>query len=259
MNSETVASNAAHQLPTQQQSPQTHQPADGTLHNCASNEEHDISSSTWTRHGPDEIVHLPSAADHQSGIVQATHHSPTTLQSHHPSSPDASTVSPLVTSESMESPGPTINAAAVRWFGLLADDAARESPQLSTTLAGYGNDCLSFENAVGGDPTQHTSLQRATQVLDYHSSSVASQSPANASPFDIDGLIGTPLEKQLWQAQEPIDLLPREHFLFENFVQRVSQWVCRIFPLVTGIQFLNIVYRSIFLIQKGNSPPLFRT
>lgn len=226
MNSETVASNAAHQLSTQQQSPQTHQPADSTLHNLASTEKHDISASSWNRQGPDEIVHLPSAADH---IVQTTHHSPTTLQSHHPSSPDASDVSPLVTSESIESPGPTINAAAIRWFGLLADDAARESPQLSTTPAGYGNDCLSFEHAVGGDPTQHTSLQRATRVLDYHSSSVAGQNPADASPWDIDRVIGTPLEKRLWQAQEPIDLLPQEHFLFENFEQRVSQWVCRFF------------------------------
>lgn len=235
MNSETVASNAAHQLSTQEQSPQTDPPADSTLHNCASNEKRDLGTSSWTRPSPDEIVHdetvhLPSAAD-QSSIAEDANNCPATLQSHHPSSPDASDVFPLETSESIESPGPTINAAAIRWFGLLADDAARESPQLSTALAGCGNDCLSFEHTVGGDPTQQTSLQRATQVLDYPSSSGAGQSGADGSPWDVDGLTGTPLEKRLWQAQEPIDLLPREHFLFENFVQQVSQWVCRLPPL----------------------------
>lgn len=132
----------------------------------------------------------------------------------------------MVTSESAESPGLTINIAAARWFGLLANDAARESPQLST-LAGYGDDFLSFEHAAGADITQCSSLQRATQVLDYHSGNGASQSPTAPSVLNV---IGTPLENRLWQAQEPIELIPQELFLFGNFVQRVSQWVCYIPP-----------------------------
>jgi hypothetical protein len=41
----------------------------------------------------------------------------------------------------------------------------------------------------------------------------------------VDSPVGSSSEETLWQAQEPIQLLPREYSLFENFVQRVSPWV----------------------------------
>lgn len=215
-----MSSHTSHQLPAQQQS------ADRTPQNFASSNKQYIDTVPWTRPGSGEVDHLPSASEQLPGIVQATHRSPAPLQSHHPSSPGEFNISPVVTSESAESPGLTINIAAARWFGLLANDAARESPQLST-LAGYGDDFLSFEHAAGADITQCSSLQRATQVLDYHSGNGASQSPTAPSVLNV---IGTPLENRLWQAQEPIELIPQELFLFGNFVQRVSQWVCYIPP-----------------------------
>ena len=119
-----------------------------------------------------------------------------------------------MTSASFPSPDPTVNAAAFRWFGLLASDAACESSQLSAALVGFENEFCSLD--------QPTSLQCATQVLDLHPSNGQFDGSAHAGSEDS---ATSPLEERLWRAQEPIELLPRETFLFDNFIQRISQWV----------------------------------
>ncbi|KAL2822293.1 fungal-specific transcription factor domain-containing protein [Aspergillus cavernicola] len=117
---------------------------------------------------------------------------------------------PYSVTGSIESPGPTINAATIRWFDLLANDAVRESPQI--TIGGYGQDVLE-------DPgvSEITPLQRATRIVD-------SNHLEDRGDLAIDSPTGS-YEERLWQARDPIQLLPREYSLFENFVQRVSPWI----------------------------------
>ncbi|KAL2857995.1 fungal-specific transcription factor domain-containing protein [Aspergillus pseudoustus] len=120
---------------------------------------------------------------------------------------------PSVTS-SIESPRLTVNTATVRWFDLLANDAIRESPQIAG--AGYG-EISSLERLDDIDASQITPLQRATRIVD--------RNLGDVDTHPIDSPVGSSYEEALWQAQEPIQLLPREYSLFENFVQRVSPWI----------------------------------
>ncbi|KAL4791695.1 fungal-specific transcription factor domain-containing protein [Aspergillus venezuelensis] len=134
---------------------------------------------------------------------------------------------------SMESPGPTVNAATVRWFDLLANDAIREIPQMSGGLIGYEHDILEETNAAHVTP-----LQRATRIVDrahpeddngVHSDLNAGVSSQDTEQPGINGhVMSSPagsLEERLWQAEESIQLLPQEYALFENFVQRISPWI----------------------------------
>jgi hypothetical protein len=114
-----------------------------------------------------------------------------------------------------------VNAAASWWFDLLANDAARDHQQAPTIPNGYANESLPFECPQTGDQGEISSLQRATQVLDLpHVNGIVGQSSI-VSPSQSSN----PEEEHIWQSREPIELLPREHFLFEHFVQHVSQWV----------------------------------
>ncbi|KAL4936593.1 hypothetical protein BDV06DRAFT_233258 [Aspergillus oleicola] len=140
---------------------------------------------------------------------------------------------PHSVTSSMESPGPTVNAATVRWFDLLANDAVRETPQFSGGFAGYGHDILEETNAAHVTP-----LQRATRIVDrthaedgsgVHSDFSAEISAHDKGQHGIDGHVmnspASSLEERLWQAEESIQLLPQEYSLFENFVQRISPWI----------------------------------
>lgn len=109
--------------------------------------------------------------------------------------------------------------AAVRWFGLLANDAARDSSQISTIQNSWANQSLSLDHST--ESHQPSPLQRATQVLD----SPASIYGSHDSPqVDVSGE-NTLGQEQIWQSQGPIELLPAEATLFEHFVNRVSPWV----------------------------------
>ncbi|KAL2870459.1 Zn(II)2Cys6 transcription factor [Aspergillus lucknowensis] len=121
---------------------------------------------------------------------------------------------PHSVTSSIESPGPTVNAATVRWFDLLVNDAIRESPQIPG--GGY-RDIRSLERLDATDASQITPLQRATRIVD--------RNLLDVDTHTIASPVGLPSEEGLWQAQEPIQLLPREYSLLENFVQRVSPWI----------------------------------
>jgi hypothetical protein len=140
-----------------------------------------------------------TTSPHNIGNALATHYSPDIPHS--------------VTS-SIGSPRLTVNTATVRWFDLLANDAIRESPQVPG--ADYP-DISSLERLEGTDVSQITPLQRATRIVDHNLRDV--------DTHPVDSPVGSSSEETLWQAQEPIQLLPREYSLFENFVQRISPWV----------------------------------
>ncbi|OQE91204.1 hypothetical protein PENNAL_c0010G06850, partial [Penicillium nalgiovense] len=112
--------------------------------------------------------------------------------------------------------------AAVRWFGLLANDAAKDSSPVSTIHNSWVNQGFSLQDhSNAGGQTQLSSLQCATLVLDGHSSIYASHHSAHAGTSGDDTLG----EEQIWQSREPIGLLPGEETLFEHFVTRVSPWI----------------------------------
>lgn len=116
--------------------------------------------------------------------------------------------------------------AAVRWFGLLANDAARDSSTVWTIQNSWANQSLSLGHSGSDDQAQLSSLQRATQVLDgpsiYGSHDLTHVGASGESPLE---------EEQIWQSREPIDLLPAEATLFGHFVDRVSPWVCLVCPV----------------------------
>jgi hypothetical protein len=173
-------------------------------------EPQDLAISSWSQgnghpplHPLDQLAAIV-AIDHTAspqniGNALATHHSPD--------------ISHSVTS-SLGSPRLTVNTATVRWFDLLANDAIRESPQVSG--ADYP-DISSLERLEGTNVSQITPLQRATRIVD--------RNLRDVDTHPVDSPVGSSSEETLWQAQEPIQLLPREYSLFENFVQRVSPWV----------------------------------
>ncbi|KAL3479968.1 fungal-specific transcription factor domain-containing protein [Aspergillus californicus] len=136
---------------------------------------------------------------------------------------------PQSVTSSIESPGPTVNAATVRWFDLLANDAARESPQISNVIGGYvyGQDTnISLERLEGTDASQITPLQRATRIVDRNQTGEGQGGvQSELGTHAVESPVVSPYEASLWQAQDSIELLPREYSLFENFVQRVSPWI----------------------------------
>lgn len=132
-----------------------------------------------------------------------------------------SSQSPATLQEAFLSPS-NASFAAVQWFGLLANDAARDNFQVSTIHSSWANQSLSLDHAGSDGQTQLSSLQCATQVLDSPSSIYSKHDPTRPGASGVSALE----EEQIWQSKEPIDLLPTEANLFEHFINRVSPWVC---------------------------------
>lgn len=157
---------------------------------------------SWTCAEPDANRPLPVPLDHLSRDDLAASESPIALQHTYLSPSNAS-------------------FAAVRWLGLLAGDAARDSPQLPTIPNSHPNQNASSGHFSTGGMIQRSSLQYATQVLDSPPASNASHDPIDSS---ASGGV-THREKQIWQSRESIELLEAEQTLFEYFVHQVSPWV----------------------------------
>ena len=120
------------------------------------------------------------------------------------------------------SPGPMNeagNPAALHWFGLLASDAGREVVPADRYLADPSRNLLD-EGAL----TDLSPLQRATSIVD-SSQSVAGSASDPVSSAEGIRLSAPESERQLWQSEEPIQLLPSERVIFDNFVQNLSLWV----------------------------------
>ncbi|CAI7604212.1 unnamed protein product [Penicillium discolor] len=125
----------------------------------------------------------------------------------------------------------TSSLAAVRWLGLLASGFPSDGPQLPTLSDSWESQSLSLGYQSGNGPTQLSSLQRATQVLDGPAGRSASQDVTDGRFTGSSTLT----EGQVWQSQEPIDLLPAEQTLFEHFVHQVSPLVGHSTISLTGV------------------------
>ena len=104
-------------------------------------------------------------------------------------------------------PASSASVAAVRWFGILANDAPGEVFTEADTLQGELLD-TSTDGQTEGDITP---LQRATRAID-------------AQP-DVSDRRSSVSEESLWQASESISLLDQEQSLFQNFLHRICSWV----------------------------------
>lgn len=116
------------------------------------------------------------------------------------------------------------NPAALRWFDLLANDAGKDglpaAPSQFDVEPGRGF-------LQGRDGNEATPLQRATRIVDDDAHPGNAQGPYNRLPDDSDAALPKRiLERRLWQAEEDIGLMPREHILFDMFVHRISSTVC---------------------------------
>lgn len=174
-------------------------PSSHVIQDSVPNEPLQTADLSWTCSEPDANHHPSALLDNLSGDNLVASQSPIALQHTYLSPSNAS-------------------FAAVRWLGLLASDAARDSPQLLT----IPNPCMNQNYSPGHDsadsPIQRSSLHYATQVLE---SPPASHDPTDAS---VPGGV-TLREKQIWQSREPIALSQGEQTLFEYFVHQVSPWV----------------------------------
>lgn len=124
------------------------------------------------------------------------------------------------TDSASTTPAASASVAAVRWFGLLTNDASREAFQEADMPLGVEGGIL--DPSVGEDESQMTPLQRATRIID-------SQPTAGEFPNQVTSpaSVSTNLkEERLWQASENICLLDQEQILFENFLHRICPWVC---------------------------------
>ena len=163
-------------------------------------EPHVSEGLSWNCSDADVNPPLPAVLDHLPGSNLGVSQSPVAFQHAYLSPSNAS-------------------FAAVRWFGLLASDAARDTPQLPAVPNPHHD--ISVDHYGANILSQPRSLQYATQILDHTLDTDASQVqtgvPATAS---------SPLEEELiWQSRESIELLPTEQALFEHFINEVSPWV----------------------------------
>lgn len=181
--------------------------------------------------------HAQQSLNQLAAIVAADRDNSSTSSILHNNNFPTNAVQSLSASVSVTSPGPTVNAATIRWFGLLAHDAARSTPEISTVLDhtpngnGAENDYRKFRNFFFAraeeenvDVSRLTPLERATRIVDQEQPSLLGIEGEN----DNAHAQAHQFEEQLWQSEKPIQLLPREYLLFEHFVRRVSQWVCHI-------------------------------
>ncbi|OOF90689.1 hypothetical protein ASPCADRAFT_400658 [Aspergillus carbonarius ITEM 5010] len=159
-------------------------------------EPHVSEGLSWNCSDADVNPPLPAVLDHLPGSNLGVSQSPVAFQHAYLSPSNAS-------------------FAAVRWFGLLASDAARDTPQLPAVPNPHHD--ISVDHYGANILSQPRSLQYATQILDHTLDTDASQVqtgvPATAS---------SPLEEELiWQSRESIELLPTEQALFEHFINEI--------------------------------------
>ncbi|KAJ5737920.1 uncharacterized protein N7483_003045 [Penicillium malachiteum] len=127
--------------------------------------------------------------------------------------------SPIAWQHAFLSPSNASNAA-LRWFGLLANDAARENVQESTVQNSWANENLSLDHTGSDGRRSLTSLQQATRVLDSPSSY------AGRELTQVEAAGNSSLgEERIWQSYEPIRLEQSEKKLLEHFVNSVSPWI----------------------------------
>uniref|UniRef100_A0A4E9E818 Transcription factor domain-containing protein n=1 Tax=Gibberella zeae TaxID=5518 RepID=A0A4E9E818_GIBZA len=108
-------------------------------------------------------------------------------------------------------PASSASAAAVRWFGILSNEAPNEEFLEAETLQGD----LLDTSPEGRADSDITPLQRATRAID---TQPEISDRRNSRTSNIS-------EESLWQASKSISLLDQEQGLFQNFLHRICSWL----------------------------------
>ncbi|ENH72007.1 hypothetical protein FOC1_g10001856 [Fusarium oxysporum f. sp. cubense race 1] len=110
-------------------------------------------------------------------------------------------------------PAASASVAAVRWFGILANDASNEAFPDADAPLGLDGELLDT-SPNGQADSDITPLQKATRIID-------AQPPTRDAVNDHAANVS---EESLWQAPRSISLLDREQTLFQNFLHRICSW-----------------------------------
>ena len=149
-------------------------------------------------------------------------------------------------------------APAVRWFGLLANDAPSEILQDADLQFAFDGPSLDVSAVLNEDNI--TPLQWATRIVDTQRT-VRDDLSDKSKPLLDNAPPTQPTEETLWQASEGISLLPQEQMFFENFLRRICPWVCSpCLGLHPALDTDTLVFdSSIFLIQPAHLQPACHT
>lgn len=114
------------------------------------------------------------------------------------------------------------NLAVIRWFGVLTGNGSHDA--LSDPFPTLSLDCGFLDRVEGQNEEDLTPLQRATRAVDGR----------QPSPTALEDSV-LPVETNLflngtfsWQSTENITLLREEQILLQNFLRRISPWVCSV-------------------------------
>jgi hypothetical protein len=122
---------------------------------------------------------------------------------------------------------PTFNVAITRWFDMLVGDSAFEN--------GFSDFELGMDEPNNFDTPREQDCMSVPYMGPYNSTPTAAgieaPSPSSSSPQLLERSApgqdrNAIAEKLKWQTPAPIDLLPYEQLIFQNFVRRISAWVC---------------------------------
>ena len=151
-----------------------------------------------------------------------------------PSGDDSLTI--LSPHSTYSSTGYGTEVAPLRWFGLLATDAADVSLDLPA-LENLSENALAQRYRVHPDGVSVSELHTPSQTPAALAQGVALQNASRLlqvsaiSPMPSSTQDGGVDERQYWQSPEPIQLKDHEHDMFQRFVTGVSLWIDLLDPL----------------------------
>lgn len=162
-----------------------------------------------------DLTYAPEGTDSGSPLMQARQTAPSTREVHSPQSTySASTAY-------------GVDVAPLRWYSLLAGDAATETR--NTPRFGNLSDVQAaprFEAYSGGIFTSERPPHDSAATQHSHSAVQHSSSRSldfNAAP--LESAASSVDERRLWQCAHPLELDDHELDIFEGFVNGVSLWL----------------------------------
>ncbi len=120
---------------------------------------------------------------------------------------------------------PTFNVAITRWFDMLVGDSGFEN--------GFADFDVGMDEPNNFDTPREQDRMGAPYMGPYNSTPTTTgpgaPSPSLSSPQLLERSAPGPdrnaiAEKTKWQTPAPIELLPYEHVLFQNFVRNIRLW-----------------------------------
>jgi len=126
--------------------------------------------------------------------------------------------------------------APLRWFGLLAGDAANSSLDLPS-LETLSDAALAQRHHLHPDGVTAAQLPLSGHIHAGSMDAGSLQSPSKLlqisalSPVPFTGVGSSIDERTFWQAPEPVQLKGHEYEMFQRFVTGVSQWIDLFDPL----------------------------